>query len=91
MILAHLALKLCFLFQESEFLSIFKKKILHKIAKKGKKDTREKERREGGKKREGKRARKGQEGKGGSRKGRKTCKLRAAPRRDTFNTRAGWE
>lgn len=64
MILAHLALKLCFCSKnQSSYLSLKKKKFLHKIAKKWKKDTREKERREGGKKRE-KRARKGQGGKG---------------------------
>ena len=67
-----------------------KKRILCK-KKGGGKDTRKKEGREGGKKREGTRARKGQDGRGGSRKSRKTCKLRVAPKRDTFNTRAAWE
>lgn len=65
MILAHLALKLCFLFQESEFLSIFKKKKKNSTQNsKKRKKGHKKERR----KRERKRARKGKEGKGGSRK-----------------------
>lgn len=91
MILAHLALKLCFLFQESELLSTLKKKrILHKIAKKKEKRTQERkgegreERRE-----KGKREREGMEGGGGSRGGRKNSKLRDAPKKCIFNTRAG--
>ena len=66
MILAHLALKLCFLFQESELLSTLKKKNSTQNSKeKGKKDIREKGGREGGKKGEG------EEGKGrdGGRRG----------------------
>lgn len=65
MILAHLALKLCFLFQESKFLSIFKKKKKNSTqnSKKRKKGHRRERR-----KRERKRARKGKEGRGGSRK-----------------------
>lgn len=54
---------------QSSYLSLKRRKrILHKIAKKGKKDTREKEGRERGKKRERKKARKRKEGRGGSRK-----------------------
>lgn len=67
-----------------------KKRILHKIAKKKEKRTQERkgegreERRE-----KGKREREGMEGGGGSRGGRKNSKLRDAPEKCIFNTRAG--
>ena len=79
MILAHLALKLCFLFQESKFLSIFKKKKKNstqnsKKRKKGHKRERRKRERKEEREEEGKETEGGKRGK----QEKKTCKLRAA-------------